>query len=296
MDEIDETEFLEKLDVRSFQKRVLDWYHVNRRDLPWRGDRDPYRILVSEVMLQQTQVDRVKPKYSTFLLHFPTLDSLACASTADVLRAWQGLGYNRRALNLKGTAEIVARQHEGKLPETVQGLERLPGIGRYTARAIASFAFSQHVAVVDTNVRQVLSSWTGQELSLREAENLADRLLPAGSSADWNQALMDFGARSLRRSNVHAAPTDTLKGYPTLSRKKPSRGESSQPFHSTNRFWRGRIVDALRSVDSLCMPDLFERLPYAARDDSRIRSLVLALHEEGLVDYDSQEDTVSLPS
>src|SRR5947209_3644935 len=145
------------LSVDSFRRQILDWYDMHRRDLPWRGDPDPYHVLVSDVMLQQTQVDRVIPKYLAFLARFPTLQTLASASTADVLRAWQGLGYNRRALNLKRTAEAVVREHSGKLPRTVEELEKLPGIGRYTARAVACFAFGVQVAVVDTNVRRVLS-------------------------------------------------------------------------------------------------------------------------------------------
>jgi hypothetical protein len=183
-------------DAHGFQRQILDWYDVYRRDLPWRGDPDAYHILVSEVMLQQTQVDRVIPKYHELLERFPTLQSLAGASTADVLRAWQGLGYNRRAVNLK-------------------------------------------------------------------------------RAADWNQALMDYGAL------VHRA--------------KPRRGAKREGrFETTNRYWRGRIIDALRA-HALSLPALLESLPYEGREESRVRGLVLALHEEGLVEYDVSGDRVSLP-
>lgn len=263
--------------VRAFQDQILSWYDTFKRDLPWRGDPDPYRILVSEVMLQQTQVDRVIPKYLAFLERFPTLRSLAEASTADVIRQWQGLGYNRRALNLKRAAEAACRDHSCRLPGTVEELEKLPGIGRYTARAIASFAFGAQVPVVDTNVRRVLSDFAGRQLTERETWELAERLLPEGRAGDWNQALMDYGALVKK-----AAPRRTGKTY--------------EPFSSTNRFWRGRIVDALRERGRVSMEGLLGALSYPNRDEQRVRELVRALHEEGMVSYDPGEDAVELPT
>src|SRR5579872_4755747 len=180
--------------IRAFQQHILSWYDTFKRDLPWRGDPDPYHILVSEIMLQQTGIARVIPKYLAFLERFPTLNALAGASTADVLRQWHGLGYNRRALNLKRAAEAAVERFGGQLPHTVEELESLPGIGKYTARAVASFAFNLQVPVVDTNVRRVLSAFAGRELSERETWDLAERVLPTGRAADWNQALMDYGA------------------------------------------------------------------------------------------------------
>jgi A/G-specific adenine glycosylase len=263
--------------IHAFQQQILSWYDTFKRDLPWRGDPDPYHILVSEIMLQQTQVDRVIPRYLAFLERFPTLQSLAQASTADVLRQWQGLGYNRRAINLKRAAEAAVRDHGGALPHTVEDLERLPGIGKYTARAVASFAFGQQVPVVDTNVRRVLSGFAGQELTDRQIWELAERLLPAGRAADWNQALMDYGA--------------------LVKKATPRRSAMpSQPFASTNRYWRGRIVDALREHHSLPFPALLDALPHRNRDEGRVRGLVRALHEEGMVEYRVDTDEVSLPS
>jgi len=262
--------------IHSFQQHILSWYDTLKRDLPWRGDPDPYHILVSEVMLQQTQVDRVILKYHAFLQRFPTLQALAEASTADVIREWQGLGYNRRALNLKRAAEAAIERFGGELPSSVEALESLPGIGKYTARAVASFAFGLQVPVVDTNVRRVLSGFAGRELSERETWELAAQLLPDGRAADWNQALMDYGALVQK-----AAPR--------------RRGIATQPFTSTNRFWRGRIIDVLRTHQTLSMSRLLAALPYPERDESRVRGLVRALHEEGLVEYDIPEDEVSLP-
>jgi A/G-specific adenine glycosylase len=265
------------LDIPAFQNQILTWYDTFKRDLPWRGDSNPYHILVSEIMLQQTQVDRVIPKYLAFLERFPTLQTLAEASMADVIREWQGLGYNRRALSLKRAAEAAVRDHGGRLPETVEELESLPGIGKYTARAVASFAFELQVPVVDTNVRRILSGFAGQDLSDRETWELAERVLPEGRAADWNQALMDYGALVKK-----ATPKRTPK--PT------------EPFASTNRFWRGRIVDALRDASFLSLPNLLEALPYPNRDEARVRALVRMLHEEGMVEYDTNTDEIRLPS
>jgi A/G-specific adenine glycosylase len=227
--------------------------------------------------IQQTQVDRVVPKYLAFLERFPTLQLLADASTADVIKEWQGLGYNRRALNLKRAAEAAMERFGGQLPASVEELESLPGIGKYTARAVASFAFGMQVPVVDTNVRRVLSDWVGRELSDRETWDLAHRVLPEGRAADWNSALMDYGAL-------------VKKATPKRRAKPP------EPFATTNRFWRGRIVDALREHGSLSMDSLLEALPYPNRDEERVRGLVLALREEGMVTYDAEGDAVELPS
>ena len=262
--------------IRAFQQHILSWYDTFKRDLPWRGDPDPYHILVSEIMLQQTGIARVMPKYLAFLERFPTLNALAGASTADVLRQWHGLGYNRRALNLKRAAEAAVERFGGQLPHTVEELESLPGIGKYTARAVASFAFNLQVPVVDTNVRRVLSAFAGRELSERETWDLAHRMLPAGRAADWNQALMDHGALAIR-----ATPRRS--------------GKPSEPFASSNRFWRGRIVDALRVQGRTTMAGLLDALPYPNRDEDRVRRLVQVLHEEGMVRYEANGDSVELP-
>ncbi len=267
---------LDNSSIASFQDSILEWYRVYGRELPWRGDSDPYHILVSEVMLQQTQVDRVIPKYIAFLERFPALKALAEASTADVLRQWKGLGYNRRALNLKRAAEAVMERHAGDLPKSVGELEKLPGIGRYTAHAVACFAFGAQVPVVDTNVRRVLSDWIGRELSDSETWAVAQHLMPVGNANDWNQALMDYGALVKR-----ATPRHTVK--------------PAEPFATSNRFWRGRIIDALREQHTLTVEGLLGALPYPNRDEQRVRRLLLTLHEEGLVEYQLEEDVISLP-
>ncbi|HYM28518.1 MAG TPA: hypothetical protein VET66_10235, partial [Steroidobacteraceae bacterium] len=182
---------------------MLAWYAAHGRDLPWRHTRDPYAILVSEVMLQQTQVDRVLPKYHEFLARFPTLGALAAAPAGDVIRTWAPLGYNVRAVRLHQIARQAVAEHGGVLPGTLEGLLALKGIGRYTAGAIACFAYGAPVATVDTNIRRVLwrvfrgvepATWPTGQAASREALALAEWALPAGAAYDWQQALMDLGA------------------------------------------------------------------------------------------------------
>ena len=182
---------------RAFRRRLLTWYRRHGRDLPWRRTRDPYRVLVSEVMLQQTQVSRVIPKYREWLRRYPSLETLAAASAGEVREAWYPLGYNVRPLRLRTIARTVVRRHRGRLPRSREGLLALDGIGAYTAGAVLSFAFGQDAAILDTNVRRVLRRvWVGEDRQVRDRAlwDLAERLLPRGRTYDFNQALMDLGA------------------------------------------------------------------------------------------------------
>ena len=185
---------------RRFQRGLLGWYARNGRALPWRATSDPYHILVSEIMLQQTQVDRVIPKYHEFLARYPTLEELARAAPEDVRRTWYPLGYNIRPVNLQGIARETLARYGGRLPEDAAALRAMRGIGRYTAGAILSFAFRRDAAIVDTNVRRVLGRvflGTRRLARLRGQKamwDLSEALLPRGRAYDWNQALMDFGA------------------------------------------------------------------------------------------------------
>ncbi|HEX2499838.1 MAG TPA: A/G-specific adenine glycosylase [Methylomirabilota bacterium] len=184
--------------LRRFREGLLRWYARHQRDLPWRRTRDPYHVLVSEIMLQQTQVDRVIPKYHEFLGRYPTLDALAAADVADVTRTWYPLGYNIRPVHLHGIAREAVARYGGRLPAEDKALRAMRGIGRYTAGAVRSFAYGERAPILDTNVRRVLGrvfhGQDGRRVSTAALWALAERILPRARVYDFNQALMDFGA------------------------------------------------------------------------------------------------------
>jgi len=183
-----------------FRRRLLGWYRRHRRDLPWRRTEDPYHILVSEIMLQQTQVERVVPKYHEFLDRYPTLETLAGSAPEEVKRLWYPLGYNVRPLNLHGIAREAVASYGGRLPDDATALRGMRGIGRYTAGALLCFAYGRPVPIVDTNVRRVLGRVFLGPRRLKRIRgqktiwDLAGALVPARRAYDYNQALMDFGA------------------------------------------------------------------------------------------------------
>src|SRR5579862_8751995 len=189
--------------IGALRGRLLEWYERNRRDLPWRQSTDPYAIWVSEIMLQQTRVAVVVERYQAFLMRFPTLVSLALAPEQDVLALWSGLGYYRRARMLHKAAEFVASNLDGNLPLRAEQLRKLPGIGPYTAAAVASIAFNEPLAVIDGNVERVLCRFAGWDAGSRKGggaalrhkiEHLAGKLLDPGRPGDFNQAIMELGA------------------------------------------------------------------------------------------------------
>jgi A/G-specific adenine glycosylase len=259
---------------RTVRRRIGAWYSASKRDLPWRRTRDPYAILVSEVMLQQTQVARVVPAYRAFLRRFPTLRALARATLADVLREWSGLGYNRRARDL----HRAAKQSDGALPTDVPGLDALPGVGAYTAGAVACFALGARIPFADTNVRRVLGRLVlGRVATEREAVAIDGELMPR-DAASWHHALMDLGAIVCvaRTPRCGACPVASVcRGRGRLARHVPRR----QPaFATSDRRVRGAIVAALRERD-MSVAALQSRVA-----DPRVPRLVSALAAEGLVE------------
>jgi A/G-specific adenine glycosylase len=183
--------------VRAFQRRLIDWYRKHGRDLPWRHTRDPYAILVSEVMLQQTQVQRAMLYYDKFLQRYPTVEDLARADEGEVRETWEGLGYYVRARNLQRTAQKIVEEHDGRFPQNPQELTALPGIGQYTAGAVLSFAFRQNAAILDTNAVRVLSRFFAIPPERQTSGFLwtvARQVTPSGQAHLFNQAIMDLGA------------------------------------------------------------------------------------------------------
>ena len=217
--------------LRDFQCRLLAWYRRHHRKLPWRETRDPYKILVSEIMLQQTQVDRVVPKYHEFLQRYPTLEALAGAKTSELRRVWYPLGYNVRPLRLRRIAQQTLRDHEGRVPNSYDGLLAMDGIGRYTAGAVLSFAFNQDAPILDTNVARLLSRYFGvrgsakQTRAQRRLWQLAAEVIPKGKGYFINQAMMDVGA-TICTARAPKCPTCVLR---RSCRSFPFDAQSARP-------------------------------------------------------------------
>ncbi len=247
----------------------MSHYRSGARSFPWRDTRDPYAILVSEFMLQQTQTDRVVPKYLAWLAAFPTVQDLASAELADVLALWVGLGYNRRARFLHETARAIVSAHGGRVPDDAEALDALPGIGPYTARAISTFAYGRRHAFIETNIRSVFIYFFFKDLedvSDREVLGLVEETLPDEGCRDWYYALMDYGA-ALKRSVEN--PNRRSKHYARQSR-----------FEGSPRQARGAIVRALTAhgkadVDLIVADSGIER--------ERIVSALETLMRDGIV-------------
>ena len=224
---------------------ILEWYGRSGRRLAFRATSDPYAILVSEAMAQQTQAARAAETWTRFIATFPTTASLAAASPADVLRAWHGLGYNRRALNLWRAARVIVEVHGGRVPSDVDALEALPGVGPYTARAVAAIAFGRPVGAVDTNVRRVLGRMVAgdpEQLPRASVQALADAAVPPDRAAAWTHAVMDLGATicAPRRPDCAACPARDWCRHagsttqPAGSTTEPA-GSTTEPAGSTTR-------------------------------------------------------------
>ena len=303
--------------------RLLTWYAAAQRELPWRATDDPYAILVSEMMLQQTQVERVLPKFQQFLATFPTLAALAAAPTADVISAWVPLGYNMRAVRLQSIARQVIAEYDGCIPDSIEELLKLKGIGRYTAGAIACFAYRKQVATVDTNIRRVLHriflglEYPAPRLNDSQLLTLAEQVLPPGEAYNWNQALMDLGATICSSNNpqcTRCPVQESCKAFAELGQyslfpagdifpqlrkvaEKKARYQT-RPFTSTNRYFRGRIVDLLRTVPAgqrMTLDALGPKIKpgFCADDLPWLQKIVAGLAKDGLLDYAG--DGVRLP-
>ncbi|MDQ1430086.1 MAG: A/G-specific adenine glycosylase, partial [Actinomycetota bacterium] len=238
------------------QRALLSWAASAGRDLPWRQTRDPWSVLVSELMLQQTQVPRVVPRWQAFLDRFPDATACASAPVGDVVLAWEGLGYNRRAVNLHRCAVQLVERHQGRLPADLGELLALAGVGPYTARAVLVFAFEHDIGLVDTTAGRFLArAGAGRALTAPEAQVLADALVPPGAGWAWGQAVFDLGALvcTRRAPACGACPIAdscawAVAGWPAPDPVAGSAGISTRQstFAGSDRQGRGRLVDALR--------------------------------------------------
>jgi len=227
-------------EITQFQSNVLSFYKTHRRDLPWRKTTDPYKILISELMLQQTQVSRVIKYYEKWIKRWPTIDSLVHASRRDVLKAWMGLGYNTRGINLHRAAQKIVNDYDGDMLEAMKNHEEIPGVGKYTSRAVQIFATNVNLVTVDTNIRRIFihEFHLFEDVSDRELWLLAERCLPKGLSRVWHNALMDYGALFL-----------TAQKTRVKSKTKQSR------FEGSDRQIRAQILRQLLER-SLSLSDL----------------------------------------
>jgi A/G-specific adenine glycosylase len=279
--------------------------------------------MISEIMLQQTQVDRVVPKYHAFLDAFPMLEALAAAATADVIRAWSGLGYNRRAVNMQRTARAVLDEHGGQFPQDVATLLKLPGIGPYTAGAIACFAFEQDVGFMDTNIRRVLQRlFVGPEAIAAAGEarlrELAQAAVPSGQGWAWNQAIMELGALICTAAapacwrcpvQAHCAAYAAWRSADEqafgngqtieLQRRRKVAERRESPYAGSNRFYRGRVIEALRGLPAgatIALRDLGRQIKQGFGDDELpwLREIVAGLARDGLLAL--EDEAARLPA
>ena len=258
--------------IPQFQNVIWDWHKQNRRDLPWRNTNDPYAIMVSEIMLQQTQVSRVLAKYAEFLDAFPALESLARAPQRKLLKVWAGLGYWRRALYLQQAAKIIVKKYGGKFPRDPKTLEQLPGIGHYTARAIACFAFNTAEAFLDTNIRRVYIHFffsKRKNVADKEILALAKRALRKQEPKEWHYALFDYGALALKDKKINRRSRHYAK---------------QKKFEGSFRFFRTKIMRFLleqpnqkATVNKITRMIRKEESPYAAE------KLLASLRKDGLI-------------
>ena len=249
--------------ILSFQKEILLWYRKNKRDLPWRETTNPYYIHLSEIMLQQTQVERVKNYYAIFIKKYPTPKEMSNAKTSELLKDWQGLGFNSRILRFKEAMKIIEKTYKGKYPQTRKELLNLPGIGPYTSSAILAFAFNKTVPVVDTNIRRVLLHFFNitEETPLKELEEFAITITPKNNAREWNNALMDYANKEL---------TAKKTGIKSLSKQSKFEGSTRQA--------RSTIVKELLKKDELTKKQIEDLIP-----NHNVENILKSLEKDSII-------------
>ncbi len=275
------------LPTAALRDALIDWYLRNGRSLAFRETADPWAILVAEVMSQQTRIDRVEGHWRRFLALYPTPSALAAAPLRDVVRAWAGLGYNRRAVNLQAAARAIVERHAGRVPGTAAELETLPGIGPYTARATAATAFAVPVAAVDVNVRRVVGRLAGDPLALAEIQRRSDALVDPARPDLWTHAVMDLAATVCRRR----APACTDCPLAEWCRSRGTAGEEPRargagtPFPTTRRWLRGRLLAEIAAAEGDGWLDVDGGR--GVHEPSAVREAVGGLARDGLVEIDA---------
>jgi A/G-specific adenine glycosylase len=258
------------MNKEDFQQTILNWYEKEGRDLPWRRTQDLYKIMVSEFMLQQTQVSRVEKKFSSFLQRLPTVEALALASSGEVITEWSGLGYNRRAIFLQRSAQKALKDFDGKIPCEQEVLIMFPGIGPYMSRSILIFGQNQDLAAVDTNIRRIFIAhdFAHEDMDGYELQEVADELLPIGRSRDWHNALMDYGSLVM---------TSRGTGIRPVTRQSK--------FEYSFRWYRSKVVKHVIEHGHIGVSDLGVVLE---KDSDFVRKVVVSLEKDQLVRVDGE--------
>ncbi|WP_436795145.1 A/G-specific adenine glycosylase [Actinospongicola halichondriae] len=285
------SDILDESAITELQRRLLNWWAVHGRDLPWRASRDPWAVLVSEAMLQQTQVARVVDRWERFLDRFPTVTACAAARRGDVVDEWSGLGYNRRAVSLHRAAQECVERFDGALPTHLDDLQSLPGIGPYTARAVLVFAHEADIGLVDTNAgRFVARALAGGPVTPKVAQVAADAAVPSSAGWSWGQAVFDLGATVCTKRSPRCVECPIVDqcawataGHPLPDPVEGSAGISGPQsrFEGSDRQGRGRLVAALRE-GTVSDDELASVMGWAGEDD-RARRVASSLVRDGLV-------------
>jgi A/G-specific adenine glycosylase len=269
------------------RRTLLAWFAKNGRSFFWRRkERDPYIVLVAELMLQQTQASRVDEFLPRFLSHFPTIKHLAIANTSEVIKMWQGLGYNRRALNLQKAAQQVVGERGGIFPSDEKLLLALPGVGLYTARALQAFSFGKDVSVVDVNIERVISRITkkmkssSDMLPMNDVHTINEAILPKGKSEQWHEALMDIGATICKKTpKCDICPLQkNCASYSTLSKQDqtatPKKSNEKQYFGSPKRIWRGRVLKHISSTEKTTTKEILNAIRSYSTDSKEFEAFI----------------------
>ena len=264
--------------INRFRRTIYSYYRKNRRDFPWRQTSDPYHILVSEIMLQQTQTSRVQGKFEEFIREFPDFESLAESPMRKILQCWQGLGYNRRALALHKTAQIVIKDFNGMLPHSTDALEKLPGIGTYTASAIIALAYNHPSAFIETNIRAVYLHFffSGQNsVPDRKIMDIVKQTVDVSHPREWYYALFDYGAMLKQKVNLS---------------NKSAHYRKQSPFKGSNREVRSKIIKLLLSHPFLSEREIIENLNLSP---GHIKEILTGLQKEGFIKNDETKFSIA---
>lgn len=299
------------MDYTFLHSTILQWFDNNQKEYPWRSeDPDPYHVLLSEYMLQQTQASRIALKFPEFLISFPTIETLSKATNAQIIIAWQGMGYNNRAIRLRDCAKHIMDTFNGNIPSNYSDLLSLPGIGTYTASAILSFAFKHNISVIDINIYRIYSRVFGLDIqdakTKNEVRTIAEYIYPKDNSSSWHQALMDIGSSFCKAQNPKCTlcpiPDCLYRNNPSLYNMKPAKSKKIEASfrNKPNRIWRGKTIEFLRNDHQLghdlhdVLHSILQQNPNEIDIEWFKETIIPSLIKDQLIEYNAENNHVSL--